>query len=522
MLHPEFTINHMLLNVLERSPDKVYIVEGDRRFSYGTLERQASSLAHALKQHGIVRDDRVGIYLDKSWEAVVSIMAVVQVGAVFVNIGPLLKEPQVRHIMNNCGVKLLIADADKVEGLTLPELDVAFYRGNSRPECSWAKEWVSLDEAFNSGAECPSVTPANERDLATIIYTSGSTGLPKGIMISHRNLAAGAQIVSSYLENTADDRLICALPINLDYGLNQLTTMLRVGGTVVLQRSLLPGEILKTLRNERITGMAGMPPLWTILLQCRRSIEREPLQHLRYLSNSGGTIPQTNLDTLRDMLPDTKIFLMYGLTEAFRATYLPPEEIDRGPECIGRAIPNTDIRIIDQDGHEVAPGEEGELIQRGPTVALGYWGDEEKTASVYRPNPLGPPELAHHEQVVYSGDLVRRGGDGYLYFLGRRDELIKTQGYRVSPGEVESLLTGIPEVSEAVAFGRHDDMMGQKIVAIVSTLNGADCSSEYIRRSFSENAPHYMVPKDVHIIAELPKTATGKIDRSALKNEYAN
>ena len=420
MPHPEFTISHMLLNALERASDKEYIVEGERRFTFDALGRQATSLADALKQHGVDRGDRVGIYLDKSWEAVVSIMAVAQVGAVFVNIGPLLKELQVRHIMNNCGVKLLIADADKVESLTLPEVDVAFYRGESSPECGWAKEWVSLDEALSFGVDSPSLTPANERDLATIIYTSGSTGLPKGIMISHRNLAAGAQIVSTYLENKADDRLICALPINLDYGLNQLTTMLRVGGTVVLQRSLLPGEILKTLRNERITGMAGMPPLWTILLQGKRSIDREPLQHLRYLSNSGGTIPQTNLDTLRGMLPDTKIYLMYGLTEAFRATYLPPEEIDRGPECIGQAIPNTDIRIVDQDGREVAPGEEGELIQRGPTVALGYWGDEEKTASVYRPNPLAPPELAHHDQVVYSGDVVRRGDDGFLYFLGRR------------------------------------------------------------------------------------------------------
>jgi acyl-coenzyme A synthetase/AMP-(fatty) acid ligase len=212
---------------------------------------------------------------------------------------------------------------------------------------------------------------------------------------------------------------------------------------------------------------------------------------------------------------------MYGLTEAFRATYLPPEEIDRGPACIGQAIPNTDVWVIDDDGNEVAPGETGELIQRSPTMALGYWGDPEKTASVYRPNPLASPETRDKDLVVYSGDLVKRGEDGFLYFIGRKDELIKTQGYRISPGEIEDLLTSIPEVSEAIAYGRPDEMLGQRIEAVLSLNNGTAFTDEDVRKRFAEKAPYYMIPRKITIIPELPKTATGKIDRSALKNEYA-
>ncbi|MCI0440974.1 MAG: AMP-binding protein [Chloroflexi bacterium] len=521
MPYPEFTLHHMLLNSVERNPQKTVIVSDGRSYSYGELYVQAASLARALKEQGLRRGDRVGIYLEKSWEAAVSIFGVIHAGGVFVNIGPLLKERQVSHILSNCRARMLIADPPKVEGYSLPPIETAFFTGEDAPSPSWAQESIRFDDAISNMRPGCIEFAATERDLATIIYTSGSTGLPKGIMLTHHNQVAGTQIVSTYVQNTPDDRVLVVLPINLDYGLNQINTMVRVGGTAVLQRSVLPGPILKSLREEKITGLAGMPPVWTLLLQARRSLEKEPLEHLRYLTNSGGMIPKTHLDEMRRLFPSTRIYLMYGLTEAFRATYLPPEEIDRGPACIGRAIPNTDIWIVDENGNEVAPGESGELIQRGPTVALGYWGDPEKTASVYKPNPLAPPETREKDLVVYSGDLVKRGEDGFFYFIGRRDELIKTQGYRVSPGEIEDLLTSIPAVSEAVAFGRPDDMLGQRIEAIVSLNNGTASTEEDIRKAFAEKAPYYMVPKKIHIIPELPKTATGKIDRSVLKNEYA-
>ncbi len=519
-MHPEFTLYHLLANSAERRPEQIGIVDGERQESYAELACRSARLAGALQENGLRRGDRVAVCLDKSWEAVVSLLAVAQAGGVFVPVSPLLKERQIAHIMGNCGVRLLVADAGKVDGLALPPVAATFVHGEPGQALTWSGATIPLSESMKAGPEMAG-TPAIETDLGAIIYTSGSTGLPKGIMLSHRNLVAGAQIVSTYLENSAEDRVLSVLPLNFDYGLNQLTTMLRVGGTLVLQRSLLPGDILRSLRQEAITGLAGVPPVWTLLLQARRGLEREPLQHMRYITNSGGMIPAPHLEELRRLLPGIRIYLMYGLTEAFRSTYLPPEDLDKGPACIGKAIPNTDVWVVNERGEECAPEETGELVHRGPTVALGYWGDEEKTRSAYRPNPFAQPELRQHDTVVYSGDLVWRDQEGFLHFVGRRDELIKTEGYRVSPQEVEDLLCSLPRVREAAAFGVPDAALGQRIVAYVAMEAGAAGDAEALRGLCAERAPHYLVPKEVRLVSELPRGATGKIDRSALKHANA-
>ena len=279
---------------------------------------------------------------------------------------------------------------------------------------------------------------------------------------------------------------------------------------------------MRGLRRHEATGLAGVPPLWALLLRGAKTLEEEPLEHLRYITNSGGRIPQANLDELRRLLPNTKIYLMYGLTEAFRSTYLPPEELDRGTECIGKAIPNTEILVITREGREAAPGEVGELVHRGPTVAWGYWGKEEATNKAYRPHPFAPPELLIEEKVVYSGDLVRRDEKGYLYFVGREDNMIKTQGYRMSPEEVESLLVSTGIVREACAFGVPDPDLGQQVYAVVSLRDGDASSLEPVREYCIKNAPPYMVPKEIFVQDELPKTPSGKVDRQAISNAYAN
>lgn len=520
-MQPDFTLYHMLLNSVERNPDKTAIVDGARRYTYEDLWKQASSLAGTLQEQGLRSGDRVGIYLDKNWEAVAAMFGVIQAGGVFVNISPLLREAQLRHIMLDCGVRGLIGNMEMLQPLDLPQVEFTLYTGEvSDSGPPWSGRTAPLGPALENGARTTKFS-AIENSLSTIIYTSGSTGRPKGIMLSHRNLVAGAEIVSTYLENTADDRLLSVLPFNFDAGLNQLTTMIRVGGTLVLQRSRLPGDILRNLRRESITGLGGVPPVWILLLQNRRSLCDKPLTELRYITNTGGMIPNGHLQELRQLLPHTKIYLMYGLTEAFRSTYLPPEEIDRGPSCIGRAIPNTDIWVVNAEGQECAPGEVGELIHRGPTVALGYWGDEEKTRSVYRPNPFAPPELQSSDQVVYSGDLITRDEEGFLYYIGRRDELIKTQGYRVSPQEVEEIIYENPSIHEAVVFGEADGAHGQSITALVSLKDGTSCGEDQVREHFTQIAPNYMVPKKIHILSELPKTSTGKFDRSILKELYA-
>ncbi len=520
-MNPEFTLHHLLRNAIEREPRKIAIVDGRIEHSYLELATRADALCEALVQEKVRKGDRVGIYMEKSWEAVVTMLAASQAGAAFVNINPLLKPRQVAHIMRDSDIQVMVGDANKLAALEPTVLRAVVYRGAEPPLTGLGCPLLDIEEVLSQGGGRRFGASVVETDLATIIYTSGSTGLPKGVAISQHNLVVGAQIVSTYLENTQADRILSVLPFSFDYGLSQLTTALRVGATLVLQRSSLPGDLLRSLRKHRITGLAGVPTLWPLLIQSRTALQREPLTCLRYITNSGGRVPQAHLQELRRCLPFTKIYLMYGLTEAFRSTYLPPEDLDRGPDCIGKAIPDTEIFVLNESGQECAPGEVGELVHRGPTVALGYWGAEEETRKVFRPSPFSFPALNSGDTVVYSGDLVKRDEDGYLYFVGRRDELIKTQGYRVSPAEVEDLVASTGIVREACAFGVPDPDMGQRVVAVVSLRKGQKGSVEDIRALCLQNAPSYLVPSALVIQGELPKTPSGKIDRQAIRDAFS-
>ena len=523
-MRPEFTFNDLLHNSVERDPGKVAIVDGKSEHTYEDLSRESDALAAALQNSGVAKGERVGILMDKYWEAIVAMLAATRIGAAFVNVNPMLKPPQVRYIAEDCDIRVMIGDSSKLDDMEPKTAERAFYKGEKPDSPGVSGELVDLAEVLHGGDK-PKNVSVSEVDLATILYTSGSTGMPKGVSTSHRNFVSGAQIVSTYLENTSDDRILSALPLNFDAGLNQFTTSLRVGATLALLRSRLPGDLLKGLRRHEITGVTGVPPLWSLLLRGSKSIEEEPLTRLRYIANTGGRIPQANLDELRRLLEPsgTKIYLMYGLTEAFRSTYLPPEEIDRGTECIGKAIPDTQIMVINKQGEECAPGEVGELVHRGPTVAMGYWGKEEATRKAYRPNPLAPPELLDVERVVYSGDQVRRDEEGFLYFVGREDAMIKSQGYRMSPEEIENLLIGSGLVHEACAFGVPDPNVGHQVMAVVSLKNGGDEDVlEEIREYTVKNGPPYMVPKEIIVRDELPKTPSGKIDRKGISNAYAN
>jgi acyl-CoA ligase (AMP-forming) (exosortase A-associated) len=530
MPRPEFTLHDLLHNAVERDPCKAAVVDGKAEHTYEDLERASSSLGAALVESGVKKGDRVGVYLEKSWEAIVAMLAASRIGAAYVNINPLFKPPQVSYLVQDCEVRVMIGDSARLDALEPGTIEgAAFYKGD-RPNDGAAGRLEDLAEALGGDGDAPRIErEVSEVDLATILYTSGSTGMPKGVATSQRNVVVGAQIVSTYLENTSDDRILSALPLHFDAGMSQFTTSLRVGATLVLQRSRLPGDLTKALRRHEITGFTGVPPLWALLLRSAKSLREEPLEHLRYIANTGGRIPQANLDELRRVLEPsgTKIYLMYGLTEAFRSTYLAPEEIWRSSSergnCIGKAIPNTQIKIINAEGEECAPDEVGELVHRGPTVAMGYWGNEEATRKAYRPNPLAPPELLDVERVVYSGDLARRDEEGFLYHLGRNDAMIKSQGYRLSPEEVEDLLIGSGLVHEACAFGVEDPEVGQLVMAVVSLRDGAENGAvESIREHVIKNGPPYMVPKEIVVLDELPKTGSGKIDRKGISNAYAN
>jgi acyl-CoA synthetase (AMP-forming)/AMP-acid ligase II len=336
-------------------------------------------------------------------------------------------------------------------------------------------------------------------------------------MLSHANIMAGSTIVSTYLEITSNDRILAVLPFSFDAGMNQLMTAFQQGGTIVLINFVFAREIVQTLMKERITGLAGVPTVWSLLAQPNSSLQKQPVPDLRYITNTGGAMPQAVLAVLRKIIPNTRVYLMYGLTEAFRSTYLPPSEVDLRPTSMGKAIPDTEILVINDKGGLCKPGEVGELVHRGPTVSMGYWGRPEDTNKALRPNPLLPPELGDCERVCYSGDLVKTDEDGFLYYVGRRDTMIKSTGFRISPTEVEEVCFQSGSLRQVAVIGVPDDVLGQAVKAFVVPRDGVEVIADDLIAHCGEKMPRYMVPKFVEVLSELPKTTSGKIDYPALR-----
>jgi acyl-CoA ligase (AMP-forming) (exosortase A-associated) len=452
-------------------------------------------------------------------------------GGVMVPMNPLLKPEQVAFIAADCNVRVLVTSPERLVQL-LPVL----------PQCPDLRHVVLTERAATTPVLPAGVAlhdwaalldaPARaghrviDTDLVAILYTSGSTGRPKGVVLSHRNMVAGAKSVASYLDNRASDTLLAALPLSFDAGFSQLTTAFHAGARVVLLNYLLPKDVLKALERERVTGLTAVPPLYIQLTQLEWPAAIN--EHLRYFANTGGRMPRETLGLLRQRVPAAKPFLMYGLTEAFRSTYLPPEQVDARPDSIGKAIPNAEILVLRDDGSECAPDEPGELVHRGALVGLGYWNDSEKTAERYKllsaGKGIGGREagLMLPEYAVFSGDTVRRDAEGYLYFVGRRDEMMKTSGYRVSPTEVEEVLYATKLVGECVAFGTEHATLGQAIQVIATAPDGsAALDVPALLAECKKRMPAYMVPHGVVAMAgPLPRNPNGKIDRKKLSTEW--
>jgi acyl-CoA ligase (AMP-forming) (exosortase A-associated) len=369
-----------------------------------------------------------------------------------------------------------------------------------------------------SGRTAPG-SGAIDTDMAAIFYTSGSTGRPKGVVLSHRNLIVGAESVSNYLGNDHDDVILSALPLSFDAGFSQLTTAFSVGAHVVLLNYLLPADVIQLCARYRVTGLTCVPPLWIQIAD--QDWPAETASHLRYFANTGGRMPKATLDRLRSVFPAAKPFLMYGLTEAFRSTYLDPAEADRRPDSIGKAIPNAEILVVRPDGSLCRPGEEGELVHRGALVAMGYWNDPERTAERFRPAPVREPGVCLEEMAVWSGDAVVRDEEGFLYFVGRQDEMIKTSGYRVSPSEIEEVAYDTGLVRDAVALGVADAKLGQHIVLVVSAASGADVDVDTLLTLLRKALPLYMLPRRVEVRPEIPRSPNGKFDRTLLRQELS-
>ncbi len=521
----DFLVWHLLRESANRFPSKDALVHGDHRLNYQQVARMAAGLATSLRNKNVQRGDRIGIYLEASVPQVISIFGVSQAEGVYVPINALLHPDQVTHIARDCGMKGLITTPTKLAALAevlpqIPSLEFLAVAGAGQipPVAIPVYQFEELiapepPDAFGESSI--------ENDLAAILYTSGSTGKPKGVMLSHKNVVAGSRIVSTYLEISEKERILAVLPFSFDAGMNQLMTAFEKGGTLVLINFVFAREIVQTLLKERITGLAGVPTLWSLLTQPNSTLEKQPFPNLRYITNTGGAMPQAVLKILRQALPTTRIFLMYGLTEAFRSTYLPPEELDRRPTSMGKAIPDTEIVVLNEQGQLCKPGEVGELVHRGPTVSLGYWNRPEDTSRALRPNPLLPAEMGDCEKVCYSGDLVKTDEQGFLYFVGRRDTMIKSSGFRISPTEVEEVLFQTGKLRGAAVIGVPDELLGQSIKAFVVPRDGEQLNVDALLGICADKMPRYMVPKAVEVLNELPKTSSGKVDYPALVRREA-
>jgi acyl-CoA synthetase (AMP-forming)/AMP-acid ligase II len=481
-----------LLATAELGPGAEAIVAPEGTIDYGSLWGRARGIANALLDAGVTPGDRVAIFLGRGIDACAAFVGALAAGSIVVIVNETLKARQIDHILHHSRAAVLLSTAASLDAL------------GRRPNVTTTMIDV---ETIGIGEELV-IAPRIGADVAQIIYTSGSTGLPKGVTLSHANLWAGMHAVVEYLGISSADRIASLLPFSFDYGLNQLLCAIGTGATLIIERSPVAPRVVSVLREQSVTVLPAVPPLWLQLLNV--AAFREPMDALRVMTNTGGRLPTDAVRALREAQPHAQLFLMFGLTEAFRSSYLSPDRVDRKPDSVGQAIPGAQLLVIRDDGTLCDPGEPGELVHRGPTVAMGYWDDPELTDAVFRPDPGRPPGSPAAERVVFSGDLVYRDEEGDLHFVARRDTMIKTLGYRVSPDEVVEVLYASGEVAEAVVAAEPDDHKGSKIVAYVVLREGGDV--DRLASFCADEAPRYMQPARIETRASLDRTPSGKYD----------
>ena len=465
--------------------------------TFGALGQRASAIARALADLGLGPGETAAVLARSPQDAAAAFFATLGVGAVGINLNELYKPRQIEFVLGHSGARALMVGREVLKSMPRPI--------STDARIVVLEDIVSADGTFapvESAADAP----------AQITYTSGSTGQPKGVLMSHANLWAGVRVVAGYLGLRSDDRIASLLPFSFVYGFNQLTTALYVGATLVVERSTLVQEIVATLRREKVTVLAAVPPLWQQLLAAA-SFRDQPIDSLRIVTNAGGRLPPESVRELRRSQPQAQLFLMYGLTEVFRSTFLPPEEVDAHPASMGRAVPESTVYVVNDVGEIARTGEVGELVHGGPSVALGYVGDPEATARVFRANPFAAPGAP--ARVVYSGDLVRRDEEGRLFYVGRRDRMIKTMGFRVSPDEISDVLQASGFVAEAAIVTEPDQQRGERIVACVVLRENR--TLDELRRFCGVELPRYMQPVRYVVMDAIPRNSSGKHDIVQLK-----
>ncbi|MGN6190374.1 MAG: class I adenylate-forming enzyme family protein [Conexibacter sp.] len=493
------TLDEDLRRAAAAAPDKEAIVAGELRMTYAELDAAASALAARLLACGVERGDRVAVLLPNGVEAAVAIYGALRAGAAFVPLNPTIKADKLAYVLDDCEAKAVVTDD------TLAPL--ASEASSHAPS---VREVLSAAGERGARSRPAATTTPISLDLAAIVYTSGSTGRPKGVTLTHANMAFAAGSIVSYLEMRPDDRVLCVVPLSFDYGLYQLLMSVRVGATLILERGFaFPGRVLELLAAERITGLPAVPTIFQVLTAALGDAA-PPLPHLRFLTNTAAALVPATIDAICAAFPQARLYSMYGLTECKRVSYLPPEQLDARPESVGVPIPGTEAWVEDDGGARLPAGEVGELVVRGAHVMQGYWNDPETTAERLRPGRWP------WERVLATGDLFRQDDEGYLYFVGRRDDILKSRGEKVAPREVEAVLHAAEGVRMAAVVGAPDRLLGQAIVAYVVPHEGADLLPAALRRHCAAHLEDYMVPARVELRDELPTTPNGKVDRRAL------
>ena len=501
-------LHHHLLASAARLADKTALVSGDGRHSYADVHRRALAVAAALQRRGVQRGDRVGLFLDNGIEFVAGFFGTLLAGAVALPINPLTKDDKLAYMLSDARASALLTH-QALAAIWQPALDgapsvrLAFVAGAGSTDAR-SHHWPSEpgDNLVDPGLI--------DRDLAAIIYTSGSTGFPKGVMLSHLNMVSAARSVGQYLGLREDDIVHCALPLAFDYGLYQVLLAFRAGATVVLERGFaFPVKSLEVMVRERCTVFPGVPTMFSMLMALK-NLASFDMSALRLMSNTAAALSEDHIRRLRALFPQATLFSMYGLTECKRVTFLPPEQLDIRPTSVGRGMPNEEVWLVDDEGRRLPNGSTGELVIRGSNVMLGYWEKPEETARRLKPGPL-PGEM-----MLYSGDLFRTDDEGWLYFVARRDDIIKSRGEKVSPREVENVIHEMPAVYEVAVVGVADDVLGQAVKAYVTLTAGAVLTEREVIRHCLARLESFMVPKHVEFVDELPKTNTGKIRKTGL------
>lgn len=506
-------VHDFLEQSAQRAPDKVALVCDGQRLTYAQLDAMANRMANALQSNGVGRGDRVVLFLPNSVELVVGIFATLKANAVFVVINHTTKQDKLTYMVNNCRAKAIVCRARQSSMATAvlqnaPSLVYTIYTGDRADEAVVASSDTTY-EAIQEGypAERP-LRQTIDQDLACLIYTSGSTGDPKGVMSAHCNVVFAVTSITTYLQNAPEDIVICFSPLSFDYGLYQLLMVFKFGGALVLEKGFTyPVQALKRMEAEHVTGFPGVPTIFAILLNM--DLSAYDLRSLRYITNTAAALPPSHIKKIGELFPWATMYSMYGLTETKRTLYLPPEQLPNRPGSVGIAIPGTEVWIEDEAGVRLGPGQIGELVIRGGHVMRGYWENPEATAKRYRPGPIPG------ERVCYSGDLFRMDEEGFLYFVGRGDDIIKSRGEKVAPKEVENVLYDLPGVVETAVIGIPDPILGEAIKAFVVTSDN-DLTEKDILRHCRAHLEDFMVPQLVEFRSELPKTSSGKITKKNL------